>query len=499
MRRCRALITTLLIAVFIAGCGFAGGAAAPVAALPTVTESALPQPVSSSTPVPSEAGAFPSSSDVSERLFGPGLSHHLTVYISRNEWLGMSQDMLDYAEIDVWMRTGNCRHANLVYEDEDGIIEIDDIGLRTRGNTTRILPEDEDGYHRAHFTFEFNETFDFSEGSTEYQEHDQRALFGLTSLDLKWNLWTDRSHIRELYAYSLMASAGVTAPRAALATLDFVIDGEWVHYGVYTMVEPVDKAFLTRHYGTQADGGNLYKCLWENIPATLESGYPEGEIGVKNWESGYRPSYDLKTNKSKADTSDLQAFIDSLNTLDDDDFAEYIESSFEVDKFLCYLAADVLLGNADDYRTMGNNYYLYFNPAGKIELIPYDFDACLGGGWEGGPACSFEILATEDIYDVPNLNAAYMDRSVSHPLADRILAIPAYRQRYEQYLLDFINSGLFSYEGFRYTFETLEAIYGPYTGSDTEDRGETMTLTNEKWFFEAKTKSILSRLGDATW
>ena len=484
MQRIRSLVAALLIVLAIAGCSRVSCETAKAISLRAIRTPA---------PVAQSVAGVPD--DYAARLFGLSLSHHLTIYISRSEWLGMSQDMLDYAATDIWMRTGNCRHADLVYEDEQGVLEIDDVGLRTRGNTTRILPEDKEGYHRAHFALEFNETFDLAEASTEYTARHRRAFCGLTSLDLKWNLWTDQSHIRELYAYTLMNAAGVTAPRAALASLDFVIDGECVHYGVYTMVEPVDKTFLTRHYGPRADGGSLYKCLWENIPATLEDGYPEDEIGVKDWESGYRPSYDLKTNKSTADTSDLQAFIETLNTLDDDDFAEYIESSFEVDRFLCYLAADVLLGNADDYRIMGNNYYLYFNPAGKIELIPYDFDACLGGGWNGGLACSYEALAEEDIYDVPNLNAAYMEQPISHPLADRILAIPEYRERYERYLAGFISSGLFSYDNYLQIFEQLESVYGPYACSDTEDRGETMTLTNEEWFFETKISSVRSQLG----
>ena len=486
------LLVLAVLTVLTTGCSLTPAETATMGSASPAPASSLPQAASPTASYTAEASSSAESNDDYERLFDTSLTHHLTIYISRSEWDGISQDMLDYADIDIWMRTGNCRHADLVYEDENGTIEIEDVGLRTRGNTTRILPEDEAGYHRAHFALEFDETFDLD--GAEQAARDGRTFCGLVALDLKWNLWTDRSHIHELWAYALLNAADVTAPRAALTTLDIVVDEQLIHYGVYTMIEPVDKTFLTRHYGTRADGGNLYKCLWENIPATLESGYPQNEVGVKNWQSGYRPAYDLKTNKTGAITWDLEVFIDNINSLSDEEFAAWIDRSFEVDKFLRYMAVDVLLGNADDYRTMGNNYYLYFNPGGKIELIPYDYDSCLGGGWDGGPACSYEALAEEDIYTVPNLNAAYMEQPISHPLADRILAIPEYRQRYEQYLLAFINTGLFSYEGFLATLEAMEAQYAAYTCSDTEDRGEVMTLTTEEWFFEAKIASVLSQL-----
>ncbi len=428
------------------------------------------------------------------RLFDDAVTHRFTICISQSEWMGLSVDMLEYKDTDEWMRTGNYRHAGLVYEDDYGTITLDNIGIRTRGNTTRIMPEDEIGYHRAHFSLKFDETFDLVADTAAYTKLKGREFCGLDKLNLKWNLWTDISHIHELYCYELLSAAGVHAPSVSLAALDFDIDGELLHYGVYTVIEPVDKPFLTKRFGKKGNDGNLYKCLWENIPASLEAGYAEHEIGVKNWGSGYRPAYDLQTNEESWDTQSLISFIGNINNLSDEEFAAYIERNFEADKFLRYMAVNVLVGNADDYRTAGNNYYLYFNNSGKIELIPYDYDASLGGGWAGGGASSYEALATEDIYAVPNINAALVGHEVAHPLADRILAIPEYRKRYEYYLQYLIDSGLFSYDEFLHKFESLQALYGEDTYSDTTDCGETMRLTTEEWFFETKTASVLSQL-----
>ncbi len=443
------------------------------------------------------AGAEPVVPDGSDytRLFADTLTHHLTLYISQSEWNGLSEDMLAYQDIDEWMRTGSYRHADIVYEDDIGTITLGNVGIRTRGNTTRMLPEDEDGLHRAHFALKFDETFDAQEGTEEYAALKDRSFCGLDKLNLKWNLWMDASHIHELYCYELLREAGVISPSVSLVSLDICIGGSLVHYGVYTMIEPVDKPFLTKRFGKQANDGNLYKCLWENIPASLEAGIPDEEIGIKDWESGYRPAYDLQTNEDAYNTWDLAAFIDNLNHMNDTDFAEYIARRFDVDSFLRLMAVNLLVGTPDDYRTTGNNYYLYFNNAGRIVMIPYDYDSSLGGGWDGGDAATYEGLATEDIYTAVNLNTAYTMEDVAHPLWERILAIPEYRQRYERYLADFIDTGLFSYERFEQKFWELETLYGNVTCSDTMDSGETMKLTTEAWFFETKTVSVLRQLG----
>lgn len=497
MRNGKQVIAAALIAAVIAVYGLVFGNSAPRTA-DDLTARAVSN-VSVNTMWSQSLQAYPAAqADTAgtdyERLFDDTITHHLTLYISQDEWDGLSQDMLDYQDTDIWMRTGNYRLADLLYEDEYGVIEIMNVGIRTRGNTTRILPETENGFHRAHFALKFDETFNLQADTAEYQVLKDRQFCGLNQLNLKWNLWTDVSHIHELYCYELLGQAGVTASRVSLATLDINIDGQVVHYGVYTMIEPVDKAFLARRFGRLGDGGNLYKCLWENAPATLEDGYAQSEIGVKDWETGYRPAYDLQTNEDAATTWDLEVFIDHINNLSDEEFARYIERSFEVDKFLRLMAVNLLAGTPDDYRSMGNNYYLYFNKAGKIEMIPYDYDASLGGGWNGGTASSYEAIATEDIYTGLNLNTAYLERSVSHPLADRILAIPEYRQLYEYYVWYFVDSGLFSYASFAEKFEALAALYGDYACSDTRDRGEAMTLTTEEWYFATKIESVLRQL-----
>ncbi len=428
------------------------------------------------------------------RLFDDNLTHKLTVYISRAEWDGLIQDMKNYGETDERMRTGAFFRADLVYEDELGSMAIKDVGFRTRGNTTRSIPEDEEGYQRAHFALKFDETFGLKPGTPEYKALKSREFCELEGLDLKWNLWTDKSHIRELYCYDCLNAAGITAPEVSLAALKIVIGGEEVKYGVYTIVEPIDKTFLTKRCGKRGNDGNLYKCLWENTCATLQSGYPADAIGIKDWQANYRPAYDLKTNKDAPDTYDIKAFIKSINTLTGEDFKSYIEKNFKVDCFLRLLAMNALLGACDDYRTMGNNYYLYFSNIGRAEMLPYDYDACLGGGWAGEPHWSVKGIAAADIYEWFDLSEAFLGDEVSRPLLDKILAIEEYAERYEYYLGAFIDEGIFSYEKFEAKFKALKELYEPYVSSDTDDHGEQMELTNEQWYFKTKIATVKKQL-----
>ena len=79
-----------------------------------------------------------------------------------------------------------------------------------------------------------------------------RNLGGVKKLNFN-NGFSDPTLIREFMSYELFRQMGVPAPRASFVDL-------WVndmHMGVYTMVEQVDKSFLSQHFSDA--NGNLYK------------------------------------------------------------------------------------------------------------------------------------------------------------------------------------------------------------------------------------------------
>lgn len=462
------------------------------------------------------------SPDGYELLFTHGLLHEIEIVITREEWDGLIQDMRDYARTDVLGqgRTGKYRKAKFIYKGPAGDATIEEVGFRTKGNFTRTIPEDYDGnFHRPHFKVRFNKTFDQEEGTAEYEARKDRRFCKVRALNLRLNAQSinwDNSQIREIYCYDLLNKAGIYTSRTGSTRLTITIDGTNHYFGVYTIVEPIDKSFLTKRFGRERNDGNLYKCLWgDSGPATLEpineNGnatpfFPERRIiGVKDWQTHYRPTYDLKTNEDEADHTELLNFIDNLNTLNRAELKNYLDANFEVDRFLWYQAMNMLIGNWDDYWAMGNNYYLYFNNAGKIEFIPCDFDGSLGGGFQLFDTASVGIYEwgnhTKEFlsYIAPQIPESWLDIFCKYhsPLAEKIFEIDEYRALYEQYLQGFItpSNKLFIYSEYEEKYDLLHSLYSPYLDNDM-DEGEEMTNDGTvRDYFYNKTKSIIDQLG----
>ncbi|MBN2442072.1 MAG: CotH kinase family protein [Spirochaetales bacterium] len=457
-----------------------------------------------------------------EVLFTHGNLHDIEIVMTESEWDGLLSDMKTYAQKD-WDKkglTGNYRQADFKYKGPLGEIEIDEIGFRTKGHYTRPLPRDTKGlFHRAHFKIKFNKPFDEKPGTIEDISRNERRFCSLRELELRVNLqdtrW-DNSQIRELFCYDLLQKAGVYTSRTGSAKLTIHIGRNKHYFGIHTLIEPIDKSFLTQRFGKKGNDGNLYKCLWgDSGPATLEpldskfTGnviFSEKRvIGIKDWKKHYRPTYDLKTNKQNPEHKVLHAFIKNLNKLKGQKLKEYLETHFETDRFLRYQAMNVLVGKWDDYWAMGNNYYLYFNNTGKIDFFPNDYDMSLGGGfalfdtatigiYEWGNRCkSFLKLVAPSI--PPFLLNACCE--YTSPLSEKIFEIPEYRKLYEQYLKEFITpeNKLFLYSEYEKKFDMMHELYLPYLSNDM---GEGFVMVNEygtKVYFRNKTKSIIKQLG----
>jgi spore coat protein CotH len=419
------------------------------------------------------------------RLFNDDIKHRIVIEISSDEFQGMSDDMLTYSRYDNRMRTGNYREATFTYYDEYGEVTSEMIGIRTKGNTSRVLPIFEGVYNRAHFKLKFNETFDHKEGSDDYIELDSRRLFGMSELILKSNMDFDPSYIHELFGYKMQKEIGLKAPSVTLTTLEFIIDGEVIDYGVYTVIENIDGEFLTRNYSDAYDDGNLYKCLWQDHgPAILEPINDKYQVGIKSWEDYYRPTYDLKTNKKNPNHSELLSFIDNINELNGDDYINYLDDNFEVDNYLKSTILNVFMGMPDDYWAMGNNYFLYFTPEGKVEFFQIDYDNSLGSGWEGW---GYSAVARASAYTWNDLVSRFIGLNKERALIEKMLKEDVYKEKYALYLEE-INE-VFTYDAFLEYYEWAIAMYG----EDALDEYP-FALSSEEEYFEIRKNSILMDL-----
>ena len=139
-------------------------------------------------------------------------------------------------------------------------------------------------------------------------------LAGMTCINLK-SMYNDPSQMREALAWRLFRHAAVPAARHTYAKLAF----DATYYGLFSVIEQVDKRFLKDHFGDN-DCGNLYKAYCGDVGcATLE--HRAGPDGDDSGRQYYRAAaddrtYRLKTNEDDRDAStydDLAQFIRTIN------------------------------------------------------------------------------------------------------------------------------------------------------------------------------------------
>ena len=259
---------------------------------------------------------------------------------------------------------------------------IPEVGVRMKGNTSRtdFYNAEEGIYNFIHLRLDFQETFEDEayygsdrniwEDEEKLQQRKDRTFATLEKLELRWNKNRDATYLREDYAYEIYRSEGVLAPNCNLT----VFSWNDARMGIYVLVEPVDKVFIERNLPEKDWDGDLYKCGWVWMPVTFTS---QRSIGIENEDNGEFYTYDLKTNKKTSQHEALKKLLSGLNSgaVTKESFASLVD----VDYFLRYAAVSYFLGNPDDLRNNFNNCYIYFlKSSGKMIVIPYDYDRCLG-------------------------------------------------------------------------------------------------------------------------
>jgi putative membrane-bound dehydrogenase-like protein len=241
-------------------------------------------------------------------------------------------------------------------------------------------------------------------------DHADHAEFhGLHALQLQGEA-LDSTKAREALAFALFREAGVPAPRTTLAEVTLTVPGEHekAYLGLYTLVEPVDRAFLKDRFHT--DRGFLLR--------------PQGLRGLDflgdDWEKyrgPYRPLFEPAPEEAKR----LIEFVRLIQRGDDEQFHKVIASYLDVDKFLRFMAVQSLIANADVFFTLGYNYSLFLEPnTNRFVFIPGDQELSFA---------NFLMMGSAD---------QLMDMSLTHPyegenrLADRLLAMPEVRDAHQK-------------------------------------------------------------------
>jgi CotH kinase protein len=293
--------------------------------------------------------------------------------------------------------------------------------------------------------------------------HDAGHVAEMTCVNLK-SMYNDPSQMREALAWRLFRHSGVPAARHTYAKL--AIDA--TYYGLFSVIEQVDKRFLKDHFGDN-HRGNLYKAYCGDVGcATLEHRTgPDGEDGGRQYykAAGDHRTYRLKTNDKDRDAStydDLALFVRTINGIglgggagrfDTDAFRESVDGIMNARAFLRWAAVNLLLGSWDNYYATPSNYYLYnsghlgaeddFMRSPYFTFVPWDYDNCLGIDY-----CGAKWQYT-DILDWPsNTRHYWRERATSRiPLVQNLLRNRDYRQYYLDYL-EFLLDSQFNADAF---------------------------------------------------
>lgn len=310
-----------------------------------------------------------------------------------------------------------------VYEKSNNMEIVSNIGLRIRGGSfSRDRPEgsagqlhdsDNPSWNHAHFRVNFREY------------NDDQRFHDLRSLNFKW-FNGDPSYVREVYCMDLFRRFGVwTAQRVVYCRFYIHVesDAEPAYFGVYRLMEPVDREFL-RNRIPDNDNGYLWKCLY---PSSLKYTGAERKMGIENPDEGLSYAYDLKTEKDEFDQAKQQFldFLYNVQNLEGADFYNWIIEAFDVDLFLKAYAVNVMVGMWDDFWRNENNFYIYFGENDKAYFIPYDYDNTLG-------TCLGIDTGEQDIWEWGPLNS-------TRPLMEKIMKIPKFQQTYGYYIAQLIS------------------------------------------------------------
>lgn len=371
----------------------------------------------------------------------------INITITQEQW---NKLLSDY---DQNKKNEECVHADFKMKKAGVEWKIDDIGFRLRGNTSRVRPQLESGeFQQAHFKLDFE----------EFSETDKKLSGCMKGINLK-RFNADPTYSREIYCYNYFRDCGIwTSPRASYAHLFITITdyeepegtetsensaetetssaktkNKTLDYGIYAMIEEINKQFLAGRKSKDDAGdftdnkGNLWKCTFAKPGRADFADTNDNKFGVEkislNESESERYTYDLKADKKKFDEAktQLQNFITELNGLSDSDttaIKSFYESKMDADLFIKTYAINVILGMDDDYWQNSNNFYFYFDKGGKAYFIPYDYDNTLG---------------TNCFADTATKNPLEWGGDSTAPLITKLLKVPEYMEKYKEYLLQY--------------------------------------------------------------
>ncbi|MCC7301357.1 MAG: CotH kinase family protein [Bacteroidia bacterium] len=285
--------------------------------------------------------------------------------------------------------------CNMVF---DGVA-FDSIGLKFKGNSS---------YNNPSVKKSMKVDLDYIISA---QDLDDINKFNLG------NGFKDPTYMREKIMSDLCVKNGIPAPRVTYAKV-YYNNTLW---GFFTLTEEVNKDFVDGWFDDKK--GNLFK------------GDPSGDLKwINNSPSSYYSKYELKTNETQNDWTDLVQLIDKINNTTLTDLRDSLDNHFNTALFFRSWAACNVFANLDSYIGSGHNYFIYHDSLDyRWQFILYDMNEAFG---------VFAQMMT--ISQLENLSPLYLSSPSNRPVCNRLLQDPASLQQLMYEICDFIQPDKFS-------------------------------------------------------
>ena len=281
-----------------------------------------------------------------QTVFRTDTVHDLRITVAEPQW---------FATLSSWHSGGvdSVLPASILF---DGAL-LDSVGLQMRGTST---------FQAAALKKPLKLDFNAIVNGQTYD--------GLRSVNLN-NDAGDASHLRNALTMGIMNAAGVNAPRTGYAQV-FIND---TCYGLYTLVEQINKAFTNERFG--ADTGDLWKSIW----CPWEYTWPDPIF--------YLPQLELKNSPNDSIAyARLIAVFERIAHTPDEDLDDTLGLHLSQADHLGTMAVNAAVNAYDNGM---HNWWLYHDPlTGVFRYLPWDNDL----SFHNPGAVSFALDTTEINY-----------------------------------------------------------------------------------------------------
>ena len=275
----------------------------------------------------------------------------------------------------------------------DGIT-LDSVGVRFRGNTSYQTGTSQ----KKSFKIELDNW-------RTTQDYD-----GYSTIKLN-NAAQDASMMREVFYTSMIRRH---CPTARTSFVKLYLNG--ANWGLYSNVQQMNKDFLKEWY--MSNDGTWWRAdKPPGSPGGPGGGWGDGTAALNYLTADttdYKQYYTLKSNTKLYPWDDLVTVCDKLENTPIGSLEDSLSLYLDIDRTCWYLASEIAFTDDDSYVYKGKmDYYVHYEVETGL-MTPHEYDG--NSAMETNFATSWGVF-----YNATNAN---------YPLLNRMLSVPAIRQRY---------------------------------------------------------------------